>query len=800
LAGTAPRSPGWDPAASAWSHAAIQASVPLMLRIFAAAVVAAAAWYAATAAPLAAQDERLGRIVGTVVDAGTRQPVTGARIVIAGSSRGTLTDEHGRFALEAPAGTHTLEVEAPGFAAVQRPDVAVRTGQPVQLHFQLEPRPFALADLVVGSPYFSTPKRAPVSRYAMSVEEIRRAPGALGDVGRLIQSLPGIVPTSDQRNDLVVRGGSPVENLIIVDNMEVPNISHFGAQGATGGPINMINSELIRDATFSAGAFPAEHGNRLSSVLDISLREGSRERLAGSANVSVGGAALIAEGPLGRSGSWLLTGTRSYLDLVIGAVGFTAVPRYSNYQAKLSYDIGSRHRVWFVGLGGIDHVRFHVDEDDPSDPSLLDIDAGGWRNAVGGNWQRLLGDRGYAVLGVSDVVNAYDQEVRDAQLGYRMIFRDVSRERETTVKYDVVYQTHTLGEVAAGVSWKRFGTAVRIDQPLGLRNPYSADVPRTGPLAVDDRSAAFLHAAYAQLGRSVFRRLDVTAGIRSSRFGEAGAVRLSPRVGARYHLASNLSWTTGAGRYHQQPPLVYVKARPENAGLLPIRSDHYVMGLSYLPAPALRLSAEAFHKVYAEYPVSMEHPEVSLANLGDDFSVAGQLWRYTSGGTGRASGIELFLQQRLVGRLHGQAGYTYSRARHAGLDGVQRPGSFDSPHVFTVIAGYQPAPAWEVSARFTYASGRPLTPLDLEASTLQNRPILEVARLNSARSPAYHRLDLHGERRFNFNRWSLLVFTDIQNAYDRKNVFQYVWNAKTSERVAVNQMAFLPIVGLTVEF
>ena len=753
-----------------------------------------------TPSHLGAQEERWGRIVGSVVDAGTRQPIPGATVAILDTPYRTTSDQQGRFDLVVPIGTHTLTIEALGFAPFQRSDVVVRTGQPAQVLVQMEARALELRGIVVGKPHFSAPKRAPTSMYEMNVEEIRRAPGGLGDVGRLIQAMPGVVPTSDQRNDLVVRGGSPVENLILVDHVEVPNISHFGAQGATGGPVNMINADLIRDARFWAGAFPAEYGNRLSSVLEVFLRDGNRDHVAASGSVTVGGATLVTEGPMGEGGSWLFSATRSHLDLVIGAVGFTAVPHYSNYQAKVTYEVGDGHRIWFTGLGGTDRIHLKVREDDLRDPSLLDARSGGWRNVAGFNWQHLMGGRGFGVLGISEVVNAFDQEVYDARLDFSLVFRDASRERETTLRYDLVHQLEGVGEVTAGVSVKRFGTHLRLDQPLGVRNPYSAEIPRTAPLRVHDRWATHLLAAYLQGSGTLGRRLDLTAGLRADRFGESGAVRPSPRLGARYHVSPSLSWSAGVGRYHQQPPLIYVKARPENSGLLPMRADHYVTGLSYQPAPALRITAEVFHKVYAAYPVSLEHPQISLANLGDDFSVATQLWRYESRGSGRSSGIELYLQQRLVERVYGQISYTYSRTRHGGLDGLLRRGSFDIPHVLTVMGGFKPGRDWEISSRFTFASGRPLTPLDLQGSEEQNRPIFDLTRVNTSRSPPYHRLDLQAERRLNFHGWSLLLFAGVQNAYDRRNVFQYVWNPKTRQRVAVSQIAFLPILGITAEW
>lgn len=741
-----------------------------------------------------------GRISGTVVDQATRQPLSGVILEVLGSDRGALTGIQGEFVLDrVPLGMHTLRVQALGYATRHMSEVAVTAGQTVQLHVELESTVLAMEGVVVRS-YFAKPAGVVGSTYSMSPDEIRRAPGAMGDVARLVQTLPGVVPTSDQRNDLVVRGGSPYENLTLLDNVEVPNLSHFNVQGGSGGPISMLNTDLLLGAEFLAGGYPARYGNRLSSVLNLSLREGNRERKAAGLDVGLAGASGILEGPLGPKGSWIVSGRRSFLDLIIGSVGFTAVPKYSSYQLKLTQDPNPRNKLWFVGLGGTDAIHFAVNEQDTSDPSTLDIRSGGWRTINGLNWQSLLGTRGYGVLGISDVYTTYRQEAHDARLGGQRVYGNDSRERESTLKYDVSYQLTGAAQVGLGLSTKWFGSWYEIDQPLGAQNPYSAQAQRTAPVSVSDDSSEFLHAGYLQLARNLSHAMSFTGGMRYSYFGQSGTSRLDPRAGVQYHIRTNLTWSASAGRFHQNVPLIFTRADPRNADLEPIRADHLVSGLTFYPLPDLRVSAEAYIKRYSDYPVSLERPTLSMANMGDSFSISGLMMPYVSEGTGRSEGLDLHVQKKLTGSTYGQVAYSRSRARHAAGDRVLRRSSFDMPHVLSVTGGYRPGRTWEVSGKFTFASGRAYTPLLRRESFEQNRPILDLDRVNDERSPAYHRLDLHAERRLDFRRASVVGFVDVQNVYNRKNTFQYAWNPKTREQVSVNQISFLPVAGLTVRF
>jgi hypothetical protein len=760
------------------------------------------------AVPLAAQST--GAIVGTVRARTTQQPIDAATLVIEGTSLGGTTDASGHFRIANVApGTYRVRAARIGFRPAVVGDVVVSPRRSTDASFDLEEAAAQLQGAQVVASAFAKSPEVPTTSYRLSYEEVRRSPGAIGDVNRLIQALPGMVTASDQRNDIIARGGSPVENITLVDNVEIPNLNHFAAQNTSGGPVTMLNNELLQDVTFLAGGFPARVGNRLSAVLDLTLREGNRDRRESEADISFAGAGLITEGPIGRSaggarapGSYIVSARRSYLDFLAGPFGLTAIPNFWNWQGKAVYDLGVKDRVSLLALGGIDDITFRVDTTDLDDPSLEGVAQRGWRAASGASWRHLFG-QGYSLLTVSDFRANFRVDVRDRQLADQLTFRNRSLESEQTVKLDVVHRAGVLGELSTGLAWKRLGADFVLAQPLGAENPLSADPRRVDALAVDRTVGTSITSGFAQLSRDIplgARSVTVTGGVRVEHFDFFDATRASPRAGLVLHLTPSWDLSASAGRYFQQVPLVYAAAVASNASLTPMRADHLVGGVAWTPRSDVRLSAEAFVKAYADYPVAVQYPTLSLANTGDVFGIGGLLFPMTSRGTGRAEGVELFAQKKFTGGWYGQVSSTWSRTRHSALDGVRRRGAFDVPYTGTAIVGWKRGTRWEYSSRFTYASGRPFTPVLEPAATSQNRLVLDLDRVNASRTSAYARWDMRADRRFRLLGREATTYLEIQNLLNRANVQQFTWNPKRRALAAVDQIAFLPVGGLNIEF
>jgi hypothetical protein len=759
------------------------------------------AWLAAGTTAVAGEPgERTGSIVGQVTSLVTHQPISGAVIAVDGADASTVADEDGRFQIRALCdGTYRLLATHEGFLPKREGDVVVTAGRETPISVQLQDAPQRAENLEVSASYFSQPEDVSTGVVGLNYEEVRRAPGALGDVGRLIQGMPGAIGPDDSRNDIVARGGSPSENLILVDNLEVPNLSHFSAQGGTGGPITMLNSELISNVNFMAGGFPAPYGERLSSVLEVSLREGSRQKLHSELDLGMAGAGLLAEGPLGRRGSWIVSGRHSYLDLIAGAFSLTAIPRYSNYQTKLVYDLSRRNQLSFVSLGGYDTITFDADMTKTDNADTFRLEDVGWRAMTGLNLRTMLGDAGVGTFSLGHWESSYKMDAWDKLLGGQLIERNRSRERETTAKYDLTYELGNWANLRVGAYGKRLGAALDLAQPIGVENPFSTDGVRINALTINDSFVAWQGGGYAQLSPRLGQWATFTLGGRYDYFDLRRASRWSPRAGLTLHVTPQIDLSGSVGRYYQMPALLAMKATPANANLDPIRSDHYVAGLAFRPQPDLKITVEAYNKRYASYPVSTQVPSLSLADYGEQYDGA-LLLPLVSQGEGRASGVEFYVQKKLSGALWGQVSYAYSRTEQRALDRIWRPSTFDMPHVLSVIAGCKISKSLEVSSKFSYTSGRPDTPFLAEESAAQNRLVFDMTQLKAERTPAYHRLDFRLDRRNSFRWGSLVWYVEADNVYNRKNVRLYLWNAKTHAREPLNQLTLLVMGGVNVRF
>jgi hypothetical protein len=742
-----------------------------------------------------------GGIIGQITSLVTQQPVAGAVVAVEGTERRTETDADGRFSIAGlTPGSYRLSIAARGFIAKREADVAVTADRSTPLSLTLQDAVAHAEEVNVSASYFAKPEDLATSAFHMSYEDVRRAPGAMGDVSRMLQTLPSAMARDDTRNEIVARGGSPSENLILVDGIEVPNLSHFGDQGVSGGAISMLNSELISGVDFMAGGFPAPYGQRLSSVLEVTLREGNRERFESEFDLGIAGAGFVAEGPIGKRGSWIASARRSYLDAVAPAFSLSDVPLYANYQAKATYDLSQRNRLSLVSLGGWEKMHEDAVMTDTSEPDVMVENHVGWRTVTGLNLRTLFGGRGVGTLSLAYAENAFDNDGWDKMLNRELVEHNRSRERETTAKYDLTYDLRGVGTLRAGLHGKRVTPRLDLSQPLGAQNPFSTDPTRINALVLDTRFSTWQGAGYLQLARHLAGRATLTLGGRYDYFALRKATRLSPRAGLSLRVARGLDLTASAGLYYQLPALVLMKATPVNAELGPIRADHYVAGLAYYPRPDMKITIEAYYKRYDGYPVSTQIPSLSLAGGSDAYDAQVLLMPMSGVGRGRSSGVELYAQKKLTHALWGQVSYAYSRTEQRALDGVWRPGGFDLPHVVSIVAGYRINRGIEVSSKFSYASGAPGTPLLLDLSAAQNREVYDVTRINAERLPAYSRLDLRADKRFAFKWGGLVLYVEADNVYNRKNVRDYVWNPKTVTPQIREQLRFMAVGGITVRF
>lgn len=740
-----------------------------------------------------------GTIQGQVIDSETRTPLPGANIIVKNTPLGGISDLSGRFTISrVPVGAYTLECRFLGYEAQVVTDVVVRPQRRTELTIALKMAALTGADVTVQAGAFPSEEEHPLSLASFSFEEIRRAPGAGGDISRILQSLPGLAKVNDQSNGLIVRGGTPLENGFYIDHIPVPNINHFPVQGASSGPIGMVQVDFIEEARFHAGGFSAEYGDRLSSVLDISFRDGNRQEMNAQLDLSFVGFGGAIEGPLAKGkGSWLFAARRSYLDLVVKSfdVGTSATPWWGDYQGKIVWDLSPNHRLSGLFLLADDHND--PDHQAAIDNKMLyygkqDLSQG----TAGLSWRALWGKRGYSRTVFSGSRSRFKEHMFNTNSG-NPLFHNRSDEYDFNLDHDTWLRLSGHHSLQFGLQTHRLES--RYD------NHYAAAVDLLGD------TTASLTVANAMRGHKIggFVNYVITPaaqwrailGLRSDYFTLNRRQNWSPRAALSWQIDPLTRISASVGLYRQNLPMLLLAQRAANRSLADPRAVHYLMGLERLLNATTRATLEIYQKAYASFPLDPGQPGLFVVDelyYGSGWFTAHPL--LTATGQARSRGVEAMIQKKLTQNLYGLVSATWFRTRYRDAAGVWRDRVFDNRLIVSMEGGYKPGHALEVSARWIYAGGAPYTPVDAAASAAAGETVIDAGRINGARYPAYHSLNLRIDRRFTFARSNLAAYLSVWNAYNRKNVAAYFWNAARKKTDVIYQYTALPIIGLEYEF
>jgi hypothetical protein len=762
-----------------------------------------AAFFFAVTPRLCAQapGQPTGTVVGRVVTAVTEAPISGANIRVRGQELTTVTDEQGSFTLRGvTTGIVTLEIRALGFAPVSRGDIAVSPAKPAEVLVVLRPVSAQLQSVTVRPEAFppQLPVLTPVSAQTYSAEEVRRQPGAQEDVLRAVSVAPGVGVTSGARNDLVVRGGAPFENLFVVDNIEVPNINHFGSQGSTGGPISLINIRFIESVTLSAGGFGARFGDRASSATSLTLREGNRERIAGEVNVAATQVGAVLEGPIGNDASFFVNVRQSYLDLLFKAIGLSFIPAYTDATAKAVWRPTSRDAVSALVIGARGTVTFNNDSADDRVSNAQVLAPAQDQYFSGLTWKRLLSN-GVVTTTLGRTWTRFVTAQRDSLLV--PIFESRSTEGETSLRTDVSFTPTNTLEVEAGTIVK-YASQLQYNATLaGFARQDQNGNPQ--PLRVDTSFTALRNGTYAQATWQAAPRVRLSLGVRGDWYGFLNnAVRVAPRASASFRATETTTFTVAGGRYWQAPSFIWlVGAATNEETLKPFRADHAVLGVTRLMGEEYKLQFEVYGKRYSDYPTRPFRPQAVLSPSGFDDATSDipfGLEPLTSSGTGESYGAEIFLQKKLgLTPFYGQLSASVNRTRFTGLDGTSRRGAFDTPVIANAVLGWRPNARWEFATRVRGASGLPLTPFILNGDRAGS---LDFTRYNQERLSAFFSADVRVDRRFLLRGNQFIAFLDLQNVTARANQSAPQWNPRLRAAEQGDGVGLLPTIGLNWEF
>jgi len=741
---------------------------------------------------LAARAQNPATVAGTVRDRATQELLPGVSITLEGTDFGTATDGEGRYRLTGvPAGAYNLRAGFVGYEPLVRSNIALSSGNVNTLSLELNAAPQALSEVTVTASRAIRVATAetPLSVQRLTTEEIKSNPGGNFDISKVVQSLPGVAGggsggTAGFRNDIIIRGGAPNENVYYLDGIEVPVINHFPTQGSAGGPAGILNVSFIEDVTLSSSAFQARYDNALSAVLQFRQRDGNAERIQGNLRTSGTEVAATLEGPLTKNTTFLASARRSYLQVLFKLIDLPIRPDFYDFQFKTTTKLSSKTTLTTLGLGAIDHFEVVAPKNSTPEKEFLlrnNPTNDQWNYTVGLNLRHLV-PHGYLNLALSRTqqYNGADQ----FEYGYR---GDESRrklgarahETENKLRADV-NQRVGRWQTSYGV----VGQLLHYDNNLinrlrsEVRDAAGALVSPAVTVRFQSDFDFVRYGAFAQATRTygADSRLTVSAGLRADGTSALAAGyrldrTLSPRVSLSYALRPTLNLNASVGRYFKIPPSTILGFRDAagtrvNAGSRYIRADHYVAGLEWLPGKATRFTLEGFYKKYANYPVSVRDG-ISLANLGGDFNAIGNE-AVTATGQGRAYGAEAFFQQKLSGKLFAIVALTGFRSEFSGRDGRYVPSAWDTRFLGSALLGYQLGRGWELGAKYRVGGGSPYTPYDAPASRASyqavGQGVRDFSQLNTLRLTSFQQVDLRLDKKISLRRLSLDFYVDVQNA------------------------------------
>jgi hypothetical protein len=732
---------------------------------------------------------------GKVIDKFTREPLIGANIIIVGTDFGAAANVEGEYTItNISPGTYQITSSVIGYNSLTKTDINVMPGRPAQVNFELTVKTIELEGVVIQSDYFNRNPIEVNSIKGFSNEEIRSSAGGFEDVIRAVSVLPGVAQADPGRNDLIVRGGAPSENLYLIDGIPVQNINHFGTQGATGGPLSYINLDFVSGTTFSTGGFSALNGDKISSVLTIDLRNGRKDQIGGKATVSATQFGLDIEGPVTSNSTFIFSARRSYLDFIFKAADFSFIPEYYDGLAKYDIKLDNRNSLSFLLIAAFDKVKYFNDTEDERYDNSRILGSDQTQYATGLSYQHLF-NKGFLNLTLNRNYVDYDTEQKDSLLN--PIFTNNSLEKENTLKADLTYKLSPTTELNVGGSAKLIDFEADIFVPKFI-STFGDSIPTTD---INTKENYNKLSAYTNLNFFLFNRLNLNVGARVDYFSPLKTKTFfSPRFSASYRLTDLTALSFSTGIYHQTPSYIWLVGDEINYELKNIKVNQYVFGVDqYFSADAL-FRVEGFIKDYFDYPTSLRRTYLIMANTGAGFAGSDENYAsfgldpLNSDGTGLAKGFEVSIQKKLSDTpYYGILSLTYSEANFTALDKVERIGSYDQTWIFNISGGYVINEEWEVATKFRYSTGKPYTPYNSDGTQ-------SVEQINSIRFPVNHSLDVRVDKRWFFSGWTLITYIDIQNIYNRKNITGIRWDQRTQAPEFNETIGILPSVGISAMF
>lgn len=772
-----------------------------------------------------ASDELTQTIRGTVTDAVSGYPIIGATVILVNSVPrvGVTTDINGKFELKkVPLGRQALEISFLGYETETFSNLMVVSGKETVLEVKLEEKVNQIDEIVImaaSKKGEAQNELAMVSARTFSVEETERFAGSLGDPARMVANYAGVMTQNDSRNDIIIRGNSPSGVLWRLEGIEIPNPNHFGAQGTTGGPVSMVNNNLLTNSDFLTGAFPAEYGNALAGAFDINLRSGNASEHEFIGQVGFNGFEAGAEGPLlklknGQNASFLANYRYSTMEL-INKMGFnigtgTAIPEYQDMTFLIDVPGTKSGRFKLFGLWGKSFIALGRDLTDTAENQYNPIGA--------------ATDFG-AELGVIGLSHTYYFNAK------------------TRIKSTLSWQHSNSQAFIDSVKDESFIPYIRQNQTENklslstqLRKKFSASDNASVGIIIDNYSIMYLdsifdkdynqfltytdidgkmmlYRGYAQWQHKFGGRLTTYSGLHLQYSGINSELAAEPRFSVSYTTSEKGSVNFGFGLHSQlQPKGIYYFQDYDpvtsdysrtNENLKFSRSAHFVLGYQHMFSNDFRVKLESYYQHLYKVPVKGSFPEYSLINSGDQFGSPLED-SLINEGRGKNYGFELTVEKFLRGGWYFLFTSSIFNSLYTGYDEKWRSTAFNGNYVFNLLGGYEhklgKRTMFTIDLKTVWAGGKRYIPIDLEASIEQHVNVYDWSKAYEDKYDDYFRTDLRLGIKINRNKFNHEWGIDLQNITGYRSIFMEGYDGNKGEIYYVYQQGFIPMFLYRIQF
>jgi hypothetical protein len=725
-----------------------------------------------------------GSIKGRIFDESNNEPIPFANIIVFGTTIGSSSDLDGNYTFTGlKPGFVKLAVSAVGFEVKVTEDFQVTNAKTFFIDIPMKPKEFELQEVVISASPFARIEESPLSLRTLQISEIEKNPGGNRDISRVIQILPGVSSTPAFRNDIIVRGGGGNENVFYVDGVEIPNINHFSTQGSSGGPVGIINADFIREVEFYSGAFPADKGKSLSSILDMKLLDGNHDKLIVRGSLGATDLALTLNGPVSKKSTFLASYRRSYLQFLFDVLGLPFLPTYDDFLAKYKFDFDQKNQLSIIGLGSIDKFKLNTGLENPDASQsyilgYLPVNEQ-WSYTIGATYKHFW-ENGFTDVVLSrNMLNnrSYKYQNNDETDPLNKIYDYNSTEAENKLRVEHTSRRATLKYTyGGGLDFAKYSNKT-------FQKVYQDGQNDT--INYDSKINLFLWNAFGQVSKNFFDdRLILSFGLRMDANNYTSYMsnllhQVSPRLSASYGITESFFLNFNTGRYYQRAPYTSFGFRDNNEVLVNkvndiryLSADHVVFGFEYLPKKDAKISLEGFYKYYRNYPFSVQD-SINIASKSAGYGTFGDE-EIISVSKGRAYGFEVLAQDKSFFGFNVILSYTFVISKFTDKYSNFVPSAWDNRNIInlTVLRSFKKN--WDIGAKWRFVGGAPYTPADLELSSIvpawdvRGREYPDYNQFNALRLKAFHQLDIRVDKTYYFKKWSLNLYVDLQNVYNFK--------------------------------